>query len=159
MTIGFDDRLLKSSDAVFAAARWLYDCGYRVEIIPLNLNDDGTPKMFDLDNGDLIATRGDVCKHLQVKRRFFAFTCADDFPYPDLMFTNAKALERAESNGVDAYICLNDDMTHAAVVMHDTKPQWFQKTQFVSNTGNEETNWHCPVSALKFYRIAANRSA
>jgi len=77
------------------------------------------------------------------------FTCADDWPYPDMMVSNAAAVDRARGK-VFAYVIVSGDFRHAAVIPYDTHPHWSIMEMHASNTGNLERVYVCPLVHAKF---------
>lgn len=141
---GFYDRLRGSSTAVFIAARWLHSKGYDVRI----------PVSRDVvDSGDIFANKPDQpVKRIEVKGRNVAFTCANDWPYEDMLVSNEAAVNRALADDPH-YVILNAAMTHAALILPETKQHWKVIKKWASNTRKEESFYACPIEHVKFIRI------
>ena len=140
----FEDRLKGSITAVFVVAKWLHLKGYDVKISA----DRGV-----VDNGDIFANKpNQPIKRIEVKGRNVNFTGASDWPYEDMLVSNEAAVKRAWDDDPH-YVILNSAMTHAALVLPETKQHWKVIKKWASNTRKEEYFYTCPIEHVKFIRI------
>jgi hypothetical protein len=141
---GFQDRLKGSVHAVFVVAKWLHRKGYDVRI---------PAETGVIDLGDIFANKPDTpVKRIEVKGRNVVFTNASDWPYEDMLVSNEAAVNRALADDPH-YVILNAAMTHAALILPDTKQHWKVIKKWASNTCKEESFYACPIEHVKFIRI------
>jgi hypothetical protein len=140
----FQTALKKSWGAVFVVAKWLHKNGHDVSI----------PISRDVpDSGDIFANKPDQpVKRIEVKGRNVSFTCALDWPYEDMLVSNEAAVKRAWDDDPH-YVILNAEMTHAALILPETKQHWKVIKKWASNTRMVESFYTCPIERVKFIRI------
>ena len=147
----FQARMRQSSAALFAVAKYLHDGGFDIEIRGMRVAPKASQHEAFADAGDLHVWINGKRELVQVKGRQFNFTSADDFPYVSMMVGSVASLDRV----TDAlyYVGVSLNLEYAAIAHRDTRPDWTIKTTTVSNTGNVESNYVCPISLLKFTRL------
>lgn len=139
-------RLRASSDAVLRVAAWLHRLGKTVEVTALTYAPTAADAAKHIDNGDLFVVRREA---VEVKRLGVSFTSREDWPFREAFVANRASVERNEGR-VMAYISLNKDMTHAAVIDSNTREHWYLTKVRASNTGNEEQFFACPLEHVWF---------
>jgi hypothetical protein len=142
----FLERLAASSQAVFLVARMQYAKGRTVEIPRMQFAPTAAQADDYVDAGDLII----VQRHrIEVKHLSINFTCAADWPFNEVFVSNVAAVDRA-NNDVLAYVSVSQDMRHIAIVERSTRSHWYVVQKPVSNTGNVERNYACPLVLVDF---------
>lgn len=114
----FIEDLAKSQEAVQLVADWLSGFGYKVTIPPIEVRPDPSVMSDYSDNGDI-----KVEMTVEVKRRGFNFTGADDYPYPTAIVDNCLAFDR-KTPMPHSYVLLSNDMKAALIVLCSTKKFW-----------------------------------
>jgi len=109
---------------------------------------------------------GDCMVSVEAKVRLgsgFDFTCAADFPYPDLIVNEVyktHPMTMTESqylklSMMEQKVCMRPfhsywigatNRKHVAVVCPATKPLWTQKQMFSPKDRRAALNWMCPIS-------------
>ena len=116
----FLDRLEASKEGVWKVARWLSDLGHHVKVNALGK----APKVSDryryTDGGDL-----EICQRVEVKQLSASFTSAEDFPF-DCVIVCSKPSWEAASPKPHAFVYLNKEGTHAAIVKGSTSASWYE---------------------------------
>lgn len=107
---------------------------------------------------------GETCVAIEAKIRLgqFKFTCADDFPFDDIICNEVYKTAPAHISWNDysklslkdqlsymrpfhSYWIANSEQTHVAVICPATKPLWFQRKTFSPKDRRVAMNWHCPI--------------
>lgn len=118
-TLKFHKHLDASHDAVWNAARWLQSIGRQVVIMPSSKTPTHAEWKQHADTGDLY-----IQQRIEVKRRSKHFSGPIDWPHGDTFFVCAKhSWDRAKPKP-HAYMIFNKDMTHVAIVLGDSHPEW-----------------------------------
>lgn len=148
----FLTRLRASSDAVLRVASWLHRLGKTVEISALTYAPTAADAVKHIDDGDLFVIRREA---VEVKHLGVSFTSREDWPFREVFVANRASVERKEGR-VMAYVSLNKEMTHAAVIKATTRKHWYLTAVRASNTGNEEQFFACPLEYVWFTALADN---
>lgn len=92
----------------------------------------------------------------------FRFTCADDYPFPDIIVNEVYKTspehiswndysrlslqdQKSYMRPFHSYWIGSSDRRHVAVICPATKPLWFQQVTYSSKDRRPATNWHCPI--------------
>jgi hypothetical protein len=140
----------KSKSGVQRVAAWLNDKGYTVTVPPMVVVQSSyEDRMNHIDNGDLF-----LHQRMEVKVRSIDFTCAQDYPFKDGIYVCAQHSYDNAKPKPHSYIILNKNMTHAAIIMGDTKNLWTVKNVKDSRYKDfTQPIYSCPVSAVKFTKL------
>jgi hypothetical protein len=142
----FLKRLDASMPAVFAVAQMQHAKGRTVEIPALRRAPTAAEHEHYIDGGDLFVM---VRHRIEVKWLRVNFTGADDWPFREVFVSNVASVDRANGE-VAAYVSVSRDLHHVAIVERSTKPHWYVVEKLVSNTGNLERNYACPLREVIF---------
>lgn len=146
-------RLRSSGPAVFAVAEWFWRRGYSVTIPALRYAPDASQYEDYVDTGDLIATKSWADpRMIEVKNVKRSFSVPSTWPFDDIFISNVGTVERADPPAY-AYFIVSKDLTHAAIIMGDTKHTWYKKKERAGNTGNIEEFYVAPLSEAKFIKL------
>lgn len=126
--VKFLSHLDASHPAVRIVATYLVSRGHRVVVNPTTKAKTHGEWKDHADNGDITMWANGEGKPLrvEVKRLSKAFTRCEDWPFPDMIVCAKHSFDRANPP-VNAYIYLNADMTHGAIVQASTRPHWTVK--------------------------------
>ena len=118
----FVKHLDASSEAVFKCAEYLYLRGVQVAICPMTKSKGYDDRLDHQDNGDLY-----IQQRIEVKHSSRDFTCIADWPFTDFIVCARHSYDNANPKPY-AYMILNAEKTHVAVVYGRLKAQWWVKT-------------------------------
>lgn len=146
--------------AVFRVAEWIHrgdmhSSGRSVYIPAMRIcPPGGTPSDYS-DEGDLFVDDEEKGRlKIEVKHRHtLTFTSRFDYPYKDVFVSNINTVDRNWGT-VEAYIIVNDDMTHAVIIPCHTKDKWVVREVLASNTQNLEKYYVCPLNLVSFRKIS-----
>jgi hypothetical protein len=149
----FLDRLRGSKRGQWAFAYWLSSQGYWVTIPPLREAPTAAEHRNYRDNGDVFAwEEGGPRLRIEVKTLGVTFTGRRDWPYREVFVASVDSVRRAIGD-VFAWVSVSDDLGAAAIVEERTSDEWYIRTCPVSNTGNVESNFACPLDLVKFVKL------
>lgn len=115
----FEKNLMDSQEAVWDVARWFQSHGKTVTVNPTFIAPSHDQWQDYADGGDLF-----LVQRIEVKKLGVLFTCRDDWPFGDKFIVCAKhAWDRALQKP-HAFIYLNQNKTHAAIVKGETHKTW-----------------------------------
>lgn len=157
LTVGRDNEvfleaLKKSHKAVFKIAEWVHrgsaNVRSRTVIIPASNGEQ--PDACDLMVWD--EDQSKVMK-LEIKHKVDTkFTSVDDYPFKTIIVSNSKTIERNWGK-IEAYIIVNDKLTHAAIIPFNTNEKWKKFQIYAKNTDKVEEFYVCPKECATFVRI------
>lgn len=142
----FISHLSVSYDAVWAAARWLSNLGYSVNISPSVVKDVGDDFIRGIDNGDLY-----ISQRVEVKHRSLDFTGAHDWPFGDKIIVCAKHSFDLACPKPYLYLMLNRDKTHIAIIKSETSNFW--TVEKVKDKRYENVKQECYFCHLKYVKF------
>jgi hypothetical protein len=142
----FLEDLRESNVAVWIIARWLSTRGHHVTIRAQAIRPTADDRLDYGDCGDL-----EIIQRVEVKRRGFAFTGADDYPFPTVFVDCCHAWDRALPKPY-AYLLTNHALTHAAIVKGSTSGQWQRGRHF--DKGRDRAIYECPKALAEFVHLA-----
>mgnify|MGYP003140581418 CR=1 FL=1 len=115
----FQKHLRESRDSVWKVAKSLFKQGFSPTVNYSQVMPEQEPWSSYVDDGDIYLNI-----KVEVKqRKRMSWTCREDFPY-DTIFVCAKASYQRSNPKPYAYICVDDDMSHCAVIYNGTFPEW-----------------------------------
>jgi hypothetical protein len=145
----FGKRYDKSFDAIFKVAQFLHGThGLSVEVPKAQKAPNRHVADSYKDFGDIIIHRP---QYVEVKHKTYHFTCAEDFPFRDIIVANKKAVDRNWK--AYAYFIVNKAMTHAAIIKTSTKDQWYIKEILDKERNSNEEKYMCPIHLAKFVEL------
>lgn len=150
-------RKLKASTlAVDFVAKLLEKDGWDV-IVPKLRIAPSPDKINDyIDNGDIIATRNEITRRVEVKWSSQYFTGKDDWKFPNFLVYGKKAFDRANNPKIDWIIIVSHDFKAVAVVSAKTKDAWFSIKKQDKSDGRinyYQDFYFCPLECVRFVRI------
>ena len=156
----FVNRLKSSRAAVFRVAEWIhrgdnYGQGRSVYIPAIRICPPNENPADYFDDGDLFVNDGEKGRlKLEVKhKQKLKFTNHNDYPFKDVFVSNEATVKRNWGT-VEAYIIVNDEMTHAIIIPSDTKDKWVIREVVASNTQRLERYYVCPLELVSFRKIS-----
>lgn len=147
----FRTEMERARESQERVAAWLRGEGYSAEVIPAEIRPDYASRHAYSDNGDVLVWKpGSDKRHkVNVKRRHYAFTCADDYPFPSIYIEDTRLLDDA----VVMHVMTNEVMTHAAVIMRSTQVHWTHELT-THRQGHPNNDPHsvtaCPTHLARF---------
>jgi hypothetical protein len=133
----FLSHLKKSDNGVWSVARWLHGRGHNVKIncSPQAPSADQWKKYAD--NGDL-----EISLRVEVKQLSADFTGEGDWPFRNKFIVCAKHSWDNSQPKPYAYIYLNKEGSHAAIVMGHTSKTWGIEKKIDSRYDNVEQEFY-----------------
>jgi hypothetical protein len=149
--------LQESTASVELVAGWLRSRGHKLRVNPIRIRPSFEERRNYSDSGDIILL--DPERRVEVTHRKLRFTCRSDFPL-DALFVEKVAKYERRSPEPYAYVALNKPMTHAAIVLCSTRPNWFVDSWHDDCLvpGQRYPCYACPKEHLSFVRIAAPKA-
>ena len=146
---GFNSRMHESHDAVMRAVHWLTSRGHTVTVSGVNVAPSADQWRDYVDGGDLF-----IQQRVEVKRVSHNFTCADDWRYgKNFIVCGKNAFDRAVPVP-HVFICMSQDMTHAAVVdVAKTRSSWWVDTKDDKNYSAPQTFYMVDTSKVTFVKV------
>lgn len=139
----------ESQKYVEIVAEWLRGKGYDAQVKPSEVRPSFDQRMQYQDSGDI-----EIRKRVEVKHRNIPFTSRYDFPYSTVFVDEVYKIDRVPSKKqLAAYIILNKDATHAAIVDPATSEMWVVEEKFDPTHGEVRPTFACPVSLVQFLKI------
>ena len=126
----FLEHLDASNPAVFQCAKFFYDKGIQVAITPMTKSKDYNDRLNHTDDGDLY-----IQQRIEVKGLSRDFTDGSDWPFDDFIVCAAHSYDRAKPKPY-AYMILNRNRTHVAIVYGKSRPHW--TTKFIKDSRYED---------------------
>jgi len=118
----FIEHLDASNPTVFQCAKFFYDKGIQVAISPMSKSKGYDDRLDHTDDGDLF-----IQQRIEVKGLSADFTNGSDWPFRDeFIVCAAHSYDRAKPKPY-AYMILNRNRTHVAIVYGKSRPQWTTK--------------------------------
>ena len=148
----FLERLDKSRGPVFWVAEYLHKAGFTVTVPATRYAPTAKDHPDYVDNGDIIAVKGNETHKIEVKRIFREFKDLASWPFPVVFISNVATVDRA-NNSVTAYVVLNGDMTHMAVIWAKKKDNWKKIQRVARNTNNPEWYYCCDPKQVDFREL------
>lgn len=148
----FVDDLAESDACSLHVAAWLRSCGKECSVPPQRVRPNVAERMQYSDCGDIYVRQRIEAKH----RHNITFTNASDFPYPTIIVDVVELFERKWPVPY-AYVIANAPLTHAAIVLVSTKPDWTRGMAHDSNCGRAREYYYCPVKRATFVSIELPR--
>lgn len=146
----FLKHLDKSQEAVWRVAGWLND----KKKLPVQVNPGGRAPLSSehesyADNGDLT-----VGMRVEVKRLSRSFTGRDDWPFKDFMVCARHSWDKAVQKPY-AYVIVNKEGTHAALVKGETYPSWdvIERSDRRYEHGYSQEFYLCPLELVKWEKM------
>ena len=112
-----------SIDAMWICARYLYNQGYPVKINPMKKSETHSEWRTHIDKGDLEIIVRDAPARIEVKGLSTSFTKKEDWKFPDFIICAAHSWDIADPKPL-AYMLLNRERTHVAIVYGKDRPTW-----------------------------------
>ena len=150
-------RLYGSSFGVFVVAAWMHRLKRTVKIYPIDAAPFGEDPNKYVDKGDLLVTdeKGENSL-LEVKHIQTSFTCQEDWPHPFVIVSNVGSVDRNRGS-VKAYVILNKEATHVAIIPASDIDSWEKRDIMSSNTQKVEAFYTCKPSSCVFKFIGDYR--
>ena len=129
-TVAFNhERFLKhlddSIEAMWICAKYLYNWGYPVKINPMTKSKTHGEWRTHIDKGDLEIVVEGVPQRIEVKGLSASFTRKEDWKFPDFIICAAHSWDIADPKPL-AYMLLNKERTHAAIVYGRDSATWIK---------------------------------
>jgi len=118
----FIEHLDASNPTVFQCAKFFYDKGIQVAISPMSKSKGYDDRLEHTDDGDLF-----IQQRIEVKGLSADFTNGADWPFgAEFIVCAAHSYDRAKPKPY-AYMILNRNRTHVAIVYGKSRPHWTSK--------------------------------
>ncbi len=145
----FLKRLDGSRYSTFLIAEYLHKRGYSVRIPAFDYRDESSDWRDHVDDGDIYISKGSKEHRIDVKHLGAEFTSEKDYPYETMLIANSASVERANPFPL-AYILLNKQATHIAIIWGKTRATWKDVTYFAKNTQTNVTSKYCTLDCVEF---------
>lgn len=142
-----------SVDSVFIASRYLYDKGLDVRINSMRKAKNHKEWKEFKDDGDLFVYKKDKQFRVEVKGLSCNFTNSKDWPFRDFIVCAKHSYDISKVKPF-AYIILNQNRTHIAIVKTNTFSNW----NVVSRKDNRYQDvtqdfYTCPLNSIEWVKI------
>jgi hypothetical protein len=145
----FLSHLDKSHDGVWLVANYLSRKGYNITINTTTKAKSAKDWRKHADSGDLYITQ-----RIEVKSLSTTFTCRNDWPYNETMIVCAKHSYDEAIPKPYAYVLLNKEKTHMAIIMADTHKYWKAEERTDKRYENySQLFYFCPLDCVIFSEI------
>lgn len=145
----FSHDLRESHSTSLLVAQWLQMRGHDV-IVYGHHERPSVEQMAEYNDGGADIA---ILHKMDVKRRpSMHFTCLSDFDKPTIFVTGVHTYDRARVKPW-AYINVNAQGTHAAIVMGSTAKFWTKGEVYDKKKKRVRHNYECPKEHLQFVRI------
>lgn len=149
----FLNHLDRSSIGVFTVALYFYNKGIDVRIGGLRKCTSEDDYMDFVDDGDMFIYKNNKSYRIEVKNLSAQFTSKEDWPFKDFIVCAKKSYDHA-SPKPSAYMILNKERTHMAVVKGSTCNHW----GVVRRTDNRYNNYSqdfyiCDLDLIKWIEL------
>lgn len=141
----FEQDLIDSRDAVFAAARWLTGRGEEVTVPGFQMRDSVDERYEFQDNGDLL-----IKKPVEVKKRELQFESAEDYPYRSV-FLNEQY--KHDQRPPLFYLVFSNDLRCCITVESHTSDQWTTESKWDQKKSREATFYAAPLEVCTFKKV------
>jgi hypothetical protein len=146
----FLNHLDGSAGGVWAVAQWLASRGHAVRVNPNTRAPHRADWREHVDAGDL-----EISLRIEVKHLRYHFTCAEDWPFGNFFIVCAKHQWDKARPRPYAYVSLNPEGTHAAIVRGDTFRDW--KVEFRRDHryegGETQAKYVTALTNVKFIQL------
>ena len=146
----FKKALEGSREGVARVADWLAGMGKSVIMCGQAIAPDLSSVSEFVDHGDLYVLKRIEVKHLSAK-----FTGAHDWPFGRHFIVNSKSTfdKIKKKNWPEAFIALNDEMTHAACLnVKDSRKDWYVQERNDKIFG-PKPYYICPIKKVTFHPL------
>jgi hypothetical protein len=117
----FFELLDASQSTVWMAAQWLVSRGFNVKVNASGKTPDHENWKKYADNGDL-----EVSQRVEVKRSGYDFTCAQDYPFENMIVCAKHSYDNAIPKPY-VYLIFNKAGTHVARIYSRQRHEWFEQ--------------------------------
>jgi hypothetical protein len=151
---GFRERLFGSRAAMEAVKAWLERNGREVVMPELMVFPEGSDYRGYADNGDLFIV-DPIAGHMRIEVKHLPeknFDGPDNWPFKEILISKKGSVDRAKRS-VTAYVTVNAQMTHAAIVLGSTKDSWYVTEKFARNQNQFEVYYASPLKNIIYRRI------
>tara|TARA_R100000808_G_C2100421_1_gene117684 strand:+ start:84 stop:557 length:474 start_codon:yes stop_codon:yes gene_type:complete len=150
----FLNHLDDSTESVFISALYLYKKGCSVKINAMEKASSHKDWKSCRDDGDLEVYKNNNKYRVEVKGLSADFTCAEDWKYGNKFIVCAKHSYDQAKTKPYAYMILNKNRTHVAIVKTTTKNDWYveyRKDSRYNDFGQE--CYFCPLDKIEWRKL------
>jgi len=150
----FLNNLDNSSEAVFISAFYLHKKGLDVKINAMKKAESHQYWKTHKDDGDMYVYKNDEEYRVEVKGLSADFTCAENWPFGAKFLVCAKhSYDQADIKPY-AYMLLNKERTHMAIVRTSTKDHWYSESRSDSRYDDYTQEYYlCPINKIEWLEI------
>tara|TARA_X000001382_G_C3140483_1_gene169407 strand:+ start:486 stop:944 length:459 start_codon:yes stop_codon:yes gene_type:complete len=142
--IKFLEHLDESKNAVFKCAEYFYKKGIPVEIQPMQKAKRHKDWKDHTDDGDLL-----ISQRIEVKNVSADFTSENDWKFGNKFIVCAKHSWDMAQLKPYAYMIVNKNKTHVAIVYGKTKKHWFVEERTDKRYDNVKQEFYfCPLDKI-----------
>lgn len=142
--------LRQSEAAVEAVVQWLRAKGRDVEKLPIAYAPTAADHAAYADSGD--ARDNADGKLIEVKQISRPFTTRKTWPFREIFVSKARNVDKRREL-VKAYVTVNPDLTHAAVLRCEDSDQWYLKETVDALTQRPFQVYAAPLELATFHLI------
>lgn len=144
----FKRSLRESHGVTVQIAEWLRSKGRDVHVQTTKVRPTIGQCREYADSGDiLLKGKG----RIEVKyRRDLSFVCTETYPYPTVFVDEAHKADREHAEPLVAYIVVNKERTHVAIIKQETRPFWVKSQRHDSRTNDQREFYECPKILCQF---------
>ena len=146
----FLEHLQESRHAVYNAAAWLSELGFKVSIPPISKAETHSEWKSHADSGDLF-----IEQRVEVKKLSVSFSCKDDWPFGDKFIVCAQhSFDRACPKPY-MYLIFSSDYQAVAIIKASSSSSWYVEERQDSRYSRsvKQRFYFCPIELVKFHKI------
>ena len=150
----FRDRLFGSEPAVRAVRDWIERKGRKAWMSRTTIYPAGGDPLAFTDSGDITVldlVRGPLRVEVKHLPRH-GFTGPQDWPFREIFVSSVGAVDRFPEPAA-AYVTVNDRLSHAAILLGETKSRWYAVERLARNSGRMERYYAAPLGCIVYRRI------
>jgi hypothetical protein len=149
----FLERLDASVPAVFAVGINQYAKGRSIYMPALRRAPSAADHLLFVDAGDLFVEDHQWGRHrFEVKGTGYDFSCRKDWPFKEAFVGSVDTINRTDELAA-WYVTVSPDFRSVALVGRSTRPHWREVEKRMSNTGNVERKYACPLEHVVFQQL------
>lgn len=143
----FIERLKNSAEGVRIIAQHYLNQGYNVRLPPVKIREKREDWRQHMDECDFFLELP-----MEVKQISADFTCREDFPYPNVLFSAVHAWDEKKPKPSRVHV-LSSSGDYFAMIAAHTSPHWIVKDIFDKHYQYNRKCYACPLEHVQFIEV------
>jgi len=137
-----------SHEVTVQVAAWLRSKGRDAHVQTTRIRPSHSEWKDYIDDGDIfIEGKG----RIEVKyRENLSFVCTETYKYPTIFVDEVRKVDMEHAAPLVAYIIVNKERTHVAIIKPDSKQFWIKSKRFDRRTSDDREFYECPKILAAF---------